>query len=150
MGPNPPNLRNNHLDSQHQVPQTTLSDSFPQHGSSLITSEVNNSSISPGYVTIIDLHTLNCEHATLRKLEDSTASVRLCSAGSNLSDSSNQYNSTNQRAQSCSPNNQHTSIKMSGVKYLNVHEFGGSGAIVAHFMVCIFVNMFLHMSQLII
>ncbi|RTG88576.1 uncharacterized protein DC041_0006384 [Schistosoma bovis] len=134
LGPNPPNLRNNHLDSQHQVPQTTLSDSFPQHGSSLITSEVNNSSISPGYVTIIDLHTLNCEHATLRKLEDSTASVRLCSAGSNLSDSSNQYNSTNQRAQSCSPNNQHTSIKMSGVKYLNVHEFGGSGAIVAHFM----------------
>ncbi|XP_018652110.1 gtpase activating protein-related [Schistosoma mansoni] len=134
LGPNPPNLRYNHLDSQHQVSQTTLSDPFPQHGSSPITSEVNNSYISPGYVTIIDLHTLNCEHETLRKLENGTASVRLCSAVSNLSDSSNQYNRTNQRAQSSSPNNQQTSIKMSGVKYLNVHEFGGSGAIVAHFM----------------
>ncbi|KAK4470428.1 hypothetical protein MN116_005983 [Schistosoma mekongi] len=136
LGPNSPSMQNNHIESQHRVPRTTLSESSPQHASSFTTSGANDSytTVSPGYVTIVDLHTLNCEYETFSKLEKDTASVHLYSVTSNHLDSSHEHINIDQNAQSSSPHNGHTNIKMSGVKYLNVHEFGGSGAIVAHFM----------------
>ncbi|TNN05708.1 Breast carcinoma-amplified sequence 3 isoform 2 [Schistosoma japonicum] len=134
LGSNSPS--NNQIDSQHRVPRTSLSESSPQHGSSFTTSGANDSytTVSPGYVTIVDLHTLNCEYETFSKLENDTASVHLYSVTSNNLGSSHQHINKDENAESSFPHNEHTYIKMSGVKYLNVHEFGGSGAIVAHFM----------------
>ncbi|CAH8854871.1 unnamed protein product [Trichobilharzia szidati] len=126
---NSPTSSTNHLSPQSQPPQSSSPDSFQRHKSGLTTSEFSdsNGTISPGYVTIVDLHTLNSEFE-LRKLEKYTTSIHLCRPLAECNDM------RDRKSQSYSVNNEHANIVMSGTKYLNVHEFGGSGAIVAHFM----------------
>ncbi|CAH8587767.1 unnamed protein product [Heterobilharzia americana] len=138
LSANCPTSRVNHLSPQHQPPQSPSPEAFQRYKLSLSSSELNdsNTTISPGYVTIVDLQALKSEHELLRKLEKNTTSMRLYSNNSNLCSPPVQPNTTttSSQPQYCSTNNERANIITSGTKYLNVHEFSGSGALVAHFM----------------
>lgn len=97
--------------------------------------DTGSKDLSPSYVTVVDLATLHARYLKWKKTETAAMEVILSENTSVEDQNIPAYCSGNADAS--------TSVSLSGTNYINVHDHCEFGSLVAHFMVCPLVFLFI-------